>query len=311
MSRRELIALGTSSQVPTKERSHNAYLLRWDGIGFLLDPGEGAQRQLTLAGVSASSIHYICITHFHGDHCLGLAGIVQRMSLENCHHPVHIFFPEEGQIYVERLCSAAISQIKIDLLLAPVGQNTGAATDLLRTDEFILKAHSLDHSVPTIGFRIEDSAGARFAPEKLEMAGVRGAMVGEIQRKGFLEIGGRMVRLEDVTVPRLQSAFAFIMDTRPCPGAVALANDADLMVMEATYASELQDLANIYRHSTALDAANVARAAGAHRLAITHFSQRYSNPERHLRDAQEIFPNVLALNDLDRIDIPRRKRANP
>ncbi len=308
MSSRELIALGTSSQVPTKERSHNAYLLRWEGRGFLFDPGEGAQRQLTFAGVAACSIHYICITHFHGDHCLGLAGIVQRLSLDNCDHPVHIFFPEESQVYVERLCAAAIYQPKIDLILNPIKQ--GGMTDLLRTEEYVLKAHALDHTVPTIGFRLQEPDGFRFDPEKLKLAGVHGPMVSELLRKGNLEVENRLIRLQDVTIPRRGSVFAFIMDTRPCPGAAILAKDADLVVMEATYISEHKEMADQYRHSTAQEAAMIAASAGVHQLAITHYSQRYTNPEQHLKDAREVFPNVIALNDFDRIKIPRRAWAS-
>ncbi len=307
MSVRELIALGTSSQVPTKERSHGAYLLRWDGTDFLFDPGEGAQRQLTIAGAAASSIHYICITHFHGDHCLGLAGIVQRLSLDNCDHPVQIFFPEEGRIFVDRLCGAAISKMKTDLILRPVAQNPGAMTELVRDEKFVLKAHALDHSVPTIGFRLEEAAKFRFEREKLEREGVFGPMVGDLKRKGRILVQDRFVRLEEVATRRPGSVFAFIMDTRPCAGATALAQDSDLMAMEATYTSEHRELADSFGHSTALDAAKTARDAGARRLAMTHFSQRYSDSCRHLREAREIFPNVIALNDFDCVDIPRRR----
>jgi ribonuclease Z len=310
MSARELIALGTSSQVPTKERSHNAYLLRWDGQGFLFDPGEGAQRQLSLAGVAASAIHHICITHLHGDHCLGLPGIVQRLSLDRCDHPVHIFFPEEGRIFIERLCSAAIYHHKSDLILNPIAQKPGAMMDIIQTEAYCLKAHSLDHSVPAIGFRFEESTGARFLPEKLDQAGIHGPMVGELKRNGSIHVGDRVVRLEEVTTSRPGSVFAFIMDTKPCPGAVALANNADLLVMEATYISEQKELADQYFHSTASDAAKVAQTAGAQKLAITHFSQRYQDAGQHIREAQGIFPDVIALKDFDCIPIPRRNAAH-
>jgi ribonuclease Z len=304
MSSRELIALGTSSQVPTRERSHNAYMLRWNGEGFLFDPGEGTQRQLTLAGVSVSSIHHICISHFHGDHCLGLPGIVQRLSLDQCSHPVHLYYPEFGQVYVDRLCSASVYQCQIDLIPHPIGSE-GGMVEVSRTTEYTLVSHALDHSVPTIGFRLEEPPGTRFVPEKLDQAGVHGPMVGELQKNGWIQIGGRIVRLEEVTLPRAGGVFAFIMDTRPCPGAVALAKDADLVLMEATYTSEHQDLASSYYHSTAADAAGTALSAGAHRLAISHFSQRYPDAGQHLIDAQGIFPDVIALNDLDCIEIPR------
>jgi ribonuclease Z len=305
MSSRELIALGTSSQVPTRERSHNAYLLRWDGEGLLFDPGEGTQRQLTLAGLSAHSIQRICITHFHGDHCLGLAGIVQRLSMDRCDHPVHLYYPESGQLYIDRLCTAAIYKSEVELVLHPVGP-CPEMLEVYRGEGYALMAQALNHSVPTIGFRIEEPTGIRFVREKLEQAGIHGPMVGELQRKGRIELGGKTVRLEEVTVPRPGSAFAFVMDTGPCRGAVALAGDVDLLLMEATYASEHQDLAKFYSHSTAADAANTASAGGARKLALAHFSQRYQDTEQQLAEARAIFPDVIALNDLDRVEILRR-----
>jgi ribonuclease Z len=307
MSGREFIALGTSSQVPTRERSHNAYLLRWDGECFLFDPGEGVQRQLTYAGVAAGSIRYICITHFHGDHCLGLAGIAQRLSVERCDHPVHIYYPESGQAYMERLCAAAIYRQDVRLISHPIKQTEDGMIELIRTADYALSAHHLDHSVPTVGFRLEESDRRHFVPEKLVSAGVEGRMVGELRRKGTIRGSSGMVSLGDVSVRQPGMVFAFIMDTRPCTGAAALARNADLLVMEATYTTEHKDLADRYFHSTAAEAASAAVSAGVRQLALTHFSQRYRNADQHLEDARRIFNDVVVLNDLDRIKIPRRK----
>ena len=107
MSQRELIVLGTSSQVPTRYRNHNGYLLRWDGEGVLFDPGEGTQRQMLFAGVAMRDVTRVCITHFHGDHCLGLPGVVQRLSLDNAPHQVPIHFPASGAAYYDRLRHAS------------------------------------------------------------------------------------------------------------------------------------------------------------------------------------------------------------
>jgi len=305
MSSRELIALGTSSQVPTRERSHNAYLLRWDGEGFLFDPGEGAQRQLTLAGVGANAIHHICITHFHGDHCLGLAGIVQRLSLDRCDHTVHLYYPESGQDYIDRLCSASIYTPQIEIVQHGIPVSEGML-ELCRADVYTLMCHALDHSVPAVGFRIEEPPGIRFVQEKIDQAGIHGPLVGQLARDGAIRIGDRIVHLEEVTIPSKGTTFAFVMDTRPCAGSVALARAADLVVMEATYTSEHRGLAELYGHCTAADAAKTASNAGALRLALAHFSQRYQNPVQHLSEAMEFFPDVIALNDFDRINIPRR-----
>src|SRR5438046_8562906 len=107
MAAREVILLGTSSQVPTRARNHNALFLRWDEYGILFDPGEGTQRQMIRAGLTATQITHIAITHFHGDHCLGLAGIIQRLSLDRVTHPVEVIYPQSGQVFFERLRHAS------------------------------------------------------------------------------------------------------------------------------------------------------------------------------------------------------------
>jgi ribonuclease Z len=306
MSIYELIALGTSSQVPTRERSQNAYYVRWNDEGFLFDPGENAQRQLTMAGISAGSIHCIFISHFHGDHCLGLAGIVQRLSADHCRHPVHIYYPESGQCYLERLCQAAIFKGETNLIFHPVRMEIAGLIEIRRTQNYAVKAHALQHSVPVLGYRIEEKDGVRFLPDKLAEVDVHGAMVGVLRRQGFLSAGGRTIRLEEVSIPCPGRIFAYIMDTRPCNGILALAQSADLILMEATYTSEHRELASLYAHSTAEDAAEVALKAEAHNLALGHFSQRYSDLTRHFEEASNIFPNVTVLKDMDHVAIGRR-----
>ncbi len=108
MSEKKLTVLGTASQVPTRTRNQTGYFLKWEKEGFLFDPGEGTQRQMTFYGISASTITRIFISHFHGDHCLGLAGIVQRISLDRSQHTVEIYYPQTGQLYYERLTQSAI-----------------------------------------------------------------------------------------------------------------------------------------------------------------------------------------------------------
>jgi ribonuclease Z len=307
LSTRELIALGTSSQVPTRERNHNACMLRWDGAGFLFDPGEGTQRQFTIADIPACAVHTICITHFHGDHCLGLPGVVQRFSLDHCEHPVHVYYPESGREYFERLCNASIYHSQAEVVGHPIGVTPGEEVEIVRTESYVLSASALDHVVPTLGYRLAEHPGRRFLPEKLESAGIHGPMVGQLEREGTIVVNETTVAFEDVTTVRPGNVFAFVMDTRPCAGAEMLARDADLLVMEATYTAEHQDLAVAYGHSSAADAARTALSAGARRLALTHFSQRYSDLGQHLDDAKSIFPDVVVLRDLDRVLIPRRR----
>ncbi len=309
MSQREFVALGTASQTPTRERSHNSYFLRWDEEGFLFDPGEGTQRQLIHAEVSACGVHRVCLTHFHGDHCLGLPGLLQRMSLNRCPHPVDVYYPEEGQPYFERLRFASVYYSQLNVIPHAVRAAEAGLVELWRGDKYVLYAHALEHSIPTIGYRIEELERRHFVPSKLESAGISGPAVGALLRHGSVCVNGRKITLEETTVMRPGSVVAFVMDTRPCPGATALARDADLLVMEATYASQESALAAAYGHATARDAAETARTAGARRLALTHFSARYPDTSLHVAEARAVFPETIALQDLDRVVIPRRRSA--
>ena len=302
MSDRELVALGTSSLVPTKTRNHNGYLLRWGASGVLFDCGEGTQRQMTRAGVSARSIDVICLTHLHGDHCLGLPGVLQRISLEQVPHPVTVVYPAQGQEYVERLHRASIYHDQADIRFLPVDAGLEPG-EVLRTKDFILSAACLDHRVPAIGYRVEDLPGVSFDPEALAARGISGPAVGQLNREGRVEIDGVITRLEEVSRPRRGRSFAFVMDTRPCLAAEKLAENVDLLVMEATYTSDLRELAVEHGHCTALDTARIAAAAGARRLAMTHFSTRYITTDEHLREANGIHDDVIALEDLDRVPV--------
>ncbi|HLH29102.1 MAG TPA: ribonuclease Z, partial [Acidimicrobiales bacterium] len=272
MSDRELVVLGTASQAPTRYRNHNGYLLRWEGIDVLFDPGEGTQRQMTLAGVSATRLRAICITHFHGDHCLGLPGILQRLVLEGVTHPVAVAFPAAGADFFERLRRAAVFRDEqLDVRPCPVDAD-GPVLDL--GPGLTLSAARLDHWPETYGWRVEEPGGRTMNPSRLRAAGVAGPAVGELQRRGALEIDGRRVSIDEVSHPRPGQSMAFVMDTGVCEAAVELARGADLVVSESTFAAAEEALARRWRHLTAADAARLAQAASARLLVLAHFSQR-------------------------------------
>jgi ribonuclease Z len=301
---RELVVLGTASQAPTRYRNHNGYYLRWDDHGILFDPGEGTQRQMVLAGVKASSLRRICITHFHGDHCLGLPGVVQRLSLDEVAHPVQLCFPASGQPYVDRLLAASVFEHCAELQLRPV-----LGPGLVEPGPpYALWAGALDHEPQTLGWRLEEPPGRTMLPDRLEALGIGGPDVGRLERHGWVEsVGGGRVRLEEVSEPRRGQVVAFVMDTGLCDAAFALADGADLLVCEATFALAETELARRYRHLTASDAGRLAAECGVRRLVITHFSQRYPDA-RLLRDeAAERFDDVVCAEDLLRVPVPPRR----
>jgi len=303
MSARELVALGTASQVPTRHRNHNGYLLRWDGHAILFDPGEGTQRQMVRYGVSATQLDRICVTHFHGDHCLGLAGVIQRISLDEVPHTIPIHYPASGQVYFDRLRHASIFLDRARIDPRPLSEEGIAA----RGPSFTLEARRLEHTVESWGYRLVEPDGRKMLPDELVRHGIHGPMVRELIEQGSIRVDGRTVGLEDVSVARPGQVFAFIMDTRFCEAAVGLAAGADLVVAESTYLSDHQNEARERGHMTATDAATIAREAGARRLVLTHFSQRYPSVDPFLREAGAIHSDVVAVRDGDVIAVPARR----
>ncbi|GAA2085303.1 ribonuclease Z [Kitasatospora saccharophila] len=305
MSQRELVVLGTASQVPTRHRNHNGYLLRWDGEGLLFDPGEGTQRQMLHAGVSATGITRIAVSHFHGDHCLGLPGIVQRINLDRVPHPVDAYYPASGQEFFDRLRHASAYHATAEIRERPV-----TATGPLEAPgaPFALGAVRLSHPVESFGYRLTEPDGFRLRPEKLRELGLRGPAVGVLQREGRIELDGRTVTAEQVGEVRPGQRFAFVMDTRLCDGVHELAEGADLLAIEATFLDRDAGLAEEHGHLTAAQAARVAAGAGVRTLVLTHFSQRYPDLAGHLAEARAHFDGeIVVAEDLARIPVPPRR----
>jgi len=303
MAARELVVLGTASQAPTRFRNHNGYLLRWDGEGILFDPGEGTQRQLLLAGVTSSTISRICLTHFHGDHCLGLPGVLGRLALDRVEHPIHLYYPAAGQPYLDRLRHAAAMDQPRDIVEHPVSEPgvVSAGPALSISGAF------LDHRITAVGWRLVEPDGRRMLPAALEAAGIRGPDVGRLLAEGSITAGGRRVDIEDVSTFRPGQKVAFIMDTRSCPGARELAEGVDLLVCESTFLEAEAHLADAYGHLTAAQAARLAAEAGARRLVLTHYSQRHPDERVYLAEATPLFPATTVVRDLDVIPVPRRE----
>lgn len=311
MSTRDLVVLGTSSAVPTKARNHNGYLLRWDGQGILFDPGEGTQRQMLRAGVSAHDITWICLTHFHGDHCLGVPGVIQRIARDGVAHRVRAVFPESGSAYWRRLRNAAIFNDTDVVEEAPIGGDEthidGAGVP------FTLTARRLSHGVESYGYRIEEPDGVTMLPERLAAHGIRGPLAGELRRHGRVTApDGRPVTLAECSVPRPGQKAAFIMDTRLCDAIGPLAEGADLLVIESTFLDADRRLAEEYGHLTAAQAGEVAGAAGVRRLVLTHFSERYraeDQPRFTEETARSFSGDIVLAMDLERVAVPARGRV--
>lgn len=301
MTVRDLIILGCSSQQPTRLRNHGAYLLRWNQEGFLFDPGEGTQRQFIFADISPTCITRIFVSHFHGDHCLGLGSMLMRLNLDKVTHPVHCYYPASGKVYFDRLRYGTIYHDHINVIEHPISE-----PGIVHEDEsFTIEAQFLDHGVDNLGWRIKEADSIKFHKEKLLASGIKGIKVKELEEKGEITIDGKTIKLEDLSYVREGDVFTAVIDTKYCQNAVDLAKGAKLFLCESTYLEEHRDLAVDHDHMTAKQAAQIAKEAGAEKLILTHFSARYRDLLPFVEEAQTLFPNVEAADDFKRFPFPK------
>jgi ribonuclease Z len=303
MGSRSLTVLGTASQAPTRHRNHNGYVIRFDDQLFLFDPGEGIQRQATIAGIALARLDVLALTHFHGDHCLGLPGVIQTVNGQRVTREIAVYFPEAGREYFDRLRYAS-----------EYGEHTPLAVHGIDSDgpagkhgELSLIAHQLDHRTTTYGYRIDEPDGDRLDQTRLDELGLSGPVVGELIDQGEIEHEGATVELSDVSVRQRGQSVALVMDTRPCEGALRLASGVDMLICESTFLEPESELADRYCHMTAAQAGQLAASAGVRLLVLTHFSQRYPSSDPFIEEAAAHFDGpIIAAADFDVIDVPPR-----
>lgn len=301
MSERKLTILGSSSQQPTRKRNHGAYLFWWNEEGLLFDPGEGTQRQFIFANVAPTCVTRIFVSHFHGDHCLGLGSMLMRLNLDKVTHPIHCYYPASGKKYFDRLHYGTIYHETIQVIEHPVEQ-PGLVED---DGHFRIEAAFLNHGVDNIAWRLTEPDRRKFDKEKLKAFGIQGPLVKELEKKGEIFIQGKRVTLDEVSWIRKGDSIAIVSDTRPCLSAIEIARGAKLLLCESTYLEEHHELAEKHQHLTAKQAATIAKEAGVEKLVLTHFSARYLYAHEFVKEASPIFPNVEAAEDMKVIPIPR------
>ena len=273
----------------------------------MFDCGEGTQLQLARSNMKPGRINAIFLTHFHGDHVNGLPGILGSFTLNNREEPIDIIGPVGINKWFETL-----RELRILWPGFPIRVHEVEAPGLVfEGDGYVIEAYPLKHRVTTWGYvYIEAERPGRFDLEAAKSLGVPpGPLFGKLQRGEPVELeDGTVVKPEDVLGPsRPGLRVAYCTDTSPCPGALELARDADLLIHEATYPAGEEKLAKKRGHSSAADAARCAKEGGARLLALTHISQKHRYLDLYEQGAIEIFENTIVARDLLEIEIDRRE----
>lgn len=303
----QITFLGTSSGTPSRTRNVSSVALRLEsGEVWLFDCGEGTQHRLQLSNLRASRIRRIFITHLHGDHVLGLVGLLNSLGLAGDPGRVDVYGPDGIDEFL-----AQNLRLTHTHLAYPVQAHV-VSPGLVYEDAFMkVRAAELRHVVKDFGYRVEEKPrpGRLDAARAAELGVPNGPLLGRLKAGEDVELeDGRVIRGADLrAAPEPGRVFAYLTDTAFCEASVELARDADLVVHEATYTSADMVRMPDRLHSTAAIAAEVARRAGAHRLVLTHFSPRYLSTDEHLAEARAIFPETIAAEDLSTVEVPRRR----
>jgi ribonuclease Z len=291
----KVVFLGTAAGRPTRNRSLPCIALQFEGETILFDCGENAQRQM-ISVVSPSKIGKIFISHFHGDHYLGLGGLLQTMSLNKRETPLSIYGPQGTIEYLKHFFASGHFGIRFDITLYEMEES------VIEEDLYCIRSFPVDHGVPTIGFVFEEKEKrGRFLEEKAKSLGIRGRLFSEIEEKGQIEINGKIITLEEVTgPPRKGRRVVYSADTLPCQKIVEVADHCDLLIHEGTYLND-EDRHGTY-HTTVREACEIASKAEVKALVLTHISQRYEEEEIK-EEAEKWFPGAVVAEDLMEIEM--------
>jgi len=295
----QLTFLGTSCMVPTKERNPSAIFISYKTEGLLFDCGEGTQRQMKLAGIPITKITKLLITHWHGDHILGLLGIIQTLGASNYEGTLEIYSPKGTRKLFENMCNGIVFDFRINCKFIELESG-----QFFEGKDFSLSCLPLDHKIPCIGYAFQELDKRKMDVAKLKKLGIpEGPLVGELQRNKTIEWKNKKVQPDDVSVVIKGRKVVFMTDTVLTDNCYKLAKDADVLISESSFASNLQEKAREYKHLTAKDAAMVASKSNVKKLYLTHFSARYKNTLEVEEDARTYFDNVFCAKDLMKVNL--------
>ena len=295
--------LGTGGGIPSVRRSLPAIAISYAGELLLFDCGEGTQRQMMKAGTGFKQRMTIFLTHLHGDHILGLPGLIYTLSMLDRKAPLRVIGPPGTRRFIDSILSIRFGKLNYEIEVREVWEGV-----VHESREYVVEAVQASHTVKALAYKLrERNRPGKMNVEYLEKLGIpRGPLWGRLQRGEPIEFAGRTVRPEEaVGPPRPGRRIVYTGDTRPSEKIIEFSRGADVLIHDSTFGSEFEEEAGREGHSTAGQAAEVASKAGVRRLYLFHISPRYEgNEEKLLREAREIFPNTFIPEDLETYEVP-------
>ncbi|MBS7248769.1 MAG: ribonuclease Z [Candidatus Jordarchaeales archaeon] len=296
-----VVFLGTSGSVPTNQRNLPAIALRRNKEILLFDCAEGTQRQMLKAGLSISRVSRIFISHLHGDHVMGLPGIIQTLSLMERETPLHVYGPSNLSGFIDSLVEHLEFAASFEICV-----HSAHPGIIFESSDYLVKCERVDHGlVEAYAYAFEEKPRpGKFHPEKAITLGVPiGPLWKQLQLGKSVSLkDGRVVYPEEVVEPpKLGRKIVYSGDTAPCQSLLRMSSFADVLIHESTFDQSLEGKAIETKHSTSTQAALVAREANVKLLVLTHISSRYTDPNVLLQQAKEIFANTIIAQDFTEV----------
>ncbi len=298
----QIVFLGTSGSWPTPKRNVSAVAIKRGPEVILFDCGEGTQRQFMQSTLSFMQISRVFITHFHGDHFLGLPGMVQSMSMNGRGAPLEVYGPQG----IERLVTDLLSLGYFTPGFAVNAKELPPGADV-DCGEYVVRGFAAVHTVPGMSYVLEEKTRpGRFSLEKAKALGIpEGPLYSRLQEGQEVTVGTRTIPPGEVLgPPRRGRKIVYTGDTMPHDALIEMARNADVLIHDATSDAALEEKANRYGHSSSRQAAEIALKANVGRLVLTHLSPRYEDPTSILADAKKVFANVQVADDFAEIEVP-------
>lgn len=290
----KVVFLGTGSMIPTKERNHSGILISHEKENILVDCGEGTQRQLRILGFAPPKLTRILITHWHGDHYYGLPGIIENLAKNQYSNRLEIYGPKGSKKIFNRIVNAHGLKKRIMMRINEIKRDG----IFFENESISIGSYKMKHNIPCIGYFINEADTRKINLDYIKRFNIReGPVLGNLQRGKDIIFLGKKIKVKDATYIKKGKKISIVMDTGLTNNCYKIAKDADLLICESTYGSDLKDKARKHYHLTSEQAAMIAKKSNVKNLVLTHFSQRYRDINELEIEAKKIFRNTLSASD--------------
>jgi len=300
-SKIKITFLGTADAIPSAKRNHTAILLNYNSENILIDCGEGTQRQFKKAKISPLKVTRLLITHWHGDHILGIPGLLQTLAFSDYKKTLYIYGPVGTKKFIKEMLRTFVftSDLKIEVI--EVVRNG----KFFETPDFYLESRKMTHGCPCNAYAFVKKGNLRIDKKKLKKSGLAaGAHLQKLKQGKDIEYKGKKYLAKNLTYGVDDLKVSFVLDTSYNKNIVPFVKNSDLFVCESAFDSKLMTKARKHKHLTAKQVGEIAKKAKVKKLILTHISQRYDkNPKKILNEVKKIFKNVRLVDDLDVISL--------